>query len=213
MCGLEKQLHDFYSQNKKSEKKGEYIYYHPECRDCTKKKSMKWKKENPEKVKESNNRFDAKEARIEHFRNKNRTRIQNGKMKEWQRNNKESLSKKAIYRQMHKAHTISTQQWRRCKEYFNNQCAYCGMHVDDHYRTYDGKSQKTDFHKDHFYHKGKNDLSNCIPSCMFCNTSKHTAEFEYWYSPSGRGKKVYSEERKQKIIQWLDVDYKQYINL
>jgi len=63
----------------------------------------------------------------------------------------------------------------------------------------------TDFHKDHNDHNGENDLSNCIPSCKSCNSSKHDLEFEYWYKNRC---KSYKEERFIKINKWLTDDYK-----
>jgi len=39
ICGKLKSLTEFYSQKKYSKKRGEYFYYNPECRECTKREA------------------------------------------------------------------------------------------------------------------------------------------------------------------------------
>jgi hypothetical protein len=210
-CEILKPLEMFYSQIKQSKKRGEYIYYHPECKDCTMAQSTKWRKDNPERYSEINVKRNRDEHRVLHRREHSRKRAKEGKTKEWQDNNKDKVTGYARERQQHKTHEISKMQWIYCKTFFENECAHCGLHIDDHFRMYGGKLQKCDLHKEHVDHDGSNRIDNCVPSCNVCNSSKHASEFEEWYSLDGRGKEVYSEDRKQKIMNWLNEDHKKYI--
>jgi len=63
--------------------------------------------------------------------------------------------------------------------------------------------QLGDLHKEHIDDNGKDDLSNCIPSCKSCNSSKWKFDFEDWY----KKQKFFTEERYNKIIKWLKEDY------
>ncbi|MFC0852976.1 HNH endonuclease [Halalkalibacter oceani] len=104
-----------------------------------------------------------------------------------------------------KSHEISTEEWESCKQYFNYECAYCGLHIDEHFVKYGDEYKLYDFHQEHVDHIGSNDLSNCIPSCKSCNSKKWQYEFIKWYNPSNE---VFTEERLNKISKWLSADYK-----
>lgn len=69
-----------------------------------------------------------------------------------------------------------------------------------------GELKNIDLHKEHVDDSGANDLSNCIPSCQSCNSSKHIFDFETWY----RKYEHFNEKRLHKIIKWLVEDYKHY---
>lgn len=201
-CGKEKDLAEFYSQKKKRSDGTEYIYYRPDCKECTKKNAVKWRYENPEVYERSQMKWLQSKKGIESNKKRQRRRRESGKYREWQKKNKEKLRQYASQRQ-HKAHAITEQEWIDCKDYFENQCAYCGLTHKEHLDVYG-----QDLHKEHVDHNGSNSLSNCVPSCKPCNGSKHTFDFEYWYKErSGH----YSEERFQKIAQWLNNDYKKFI--
>lgn len=107
-----------------------------------------------------------------------------------------------------KNHKISQKEWKSCKEYFNNCCAYCGLPISQHFYTRKGIIKQGDFHKEHYDDNGANDLSNCIPSCGSCNSKKWKHPFEEWYIPSNP---VFSLDRLKRINQWLNKDYKLYI--
>jgi NAD-dependent DNA ligase len=61
----------------------------------------------------------------------------------------------------------------------------------------------TDFHKEHVEHNGNNDITNCVPSCKSCNSSKHVSDLEEWYTPDNS---IYCEQRLIKIKHWLSQD-------
>jgi hypothetical protein len=170
-------------------------------------------KDNPEKYKERIHYYlKNAEWRIEMDRRNSKKRRDNGKQKEWQRKNKDKLNEQFKDRQMNKEHKITTKEWENCKNYFNYRCAYCDLKIEEHYIVFRGKTQLGDFHRDHVDHNGSNDLSNCVPACKSCNTSKHNKVLKDWYKPNNElWCTVYSYERLQKIYKWLNEDYKSYI--
>lgn len=204
-CNTLKNLSEFYSQKKYSKKKGHWIYYHPECKECSKKRAIKWEKENPERRKILKKRWDSenRESRRKHTQ----IRRKNGKISEWHQENPDKLK---IYRERRekKNHNITEREWLQCKEYFGNSCAYCGLHISEHFNKYRGKLKWTDLHKDHVDDNGANDLSNCAPACKMCNSLKWEFDFNEWYNESNE---KYSKDRYDKIMKWLNEDYKLYM--
>ncbi len=206
VCAKIKDITEFYTQNKKKKDGTPYIYYHPECKECTK-----------ERAKNSNYDYELRKKRIKEWRSipenmeavreSNRKHKEKGLQRKWQQENKDKIREYNSKRQ-NKNHDITKQEWLDCKEYFNNECAYCGMHINEHFKTWYGKLKKIDFHKEHVDHEGLNDLSNCVPSCQSCNTSKWVYSLEEWYN---RDNPKFTQERLDKIHKWLDEDYLKYI--
>jgi hypothetical protein len=128
--------------------------------------------------------------------------------RKWQNNNKDKIKQYREQRELHGDHKVNRSEWESCKRYFNDCCAYCGLPLEEHYNRYKGEMKLTDFHKEHVEHNGANDLSNCIPSCKTCNSSKHTDKLEDWYT---KNKEFFSQERLDNIHKWLNEDYKIYI--
>jgi hypothetical protein len=167
--------------------------------------SKQYQKENPEKYKESQRKARSKNRdkynqMVREWQKENRE-YATAYQKEWQQNNPDKLKG---YHEQHRNHDISDIEWERCKEYFKNECVYCGLKEDEHFITYAGELKLTDFHKDHAYHDGENDISNCVPSCKKCNTSKWIYKLDDWYC---RKNPIFVEERHNNIIQWLNSDW------
>lgn len=85
---------------------------------------------------------------------------------------------------------LTIEEWRNTKRYFDNQCAYCGSNDK---LTYD--------HFIPFSKGGVFTVSNIIPACFKCNTSKNDREFLQWYS----NQDFYSVDRMNKVFDFLDV--------
>jgi hypothetical protein len=200
---------EYFYKNSKNKSDGLY----PECKECSKKRATKWIKNNPDKYKEIMKNTDAKDHRVENRRKWSQQATENGYYREWNAKNPDKVEQYTYYRKMHKTHEITDVQWISCKEYFNNSCAYCGLHISQHFQRYAGKLKNYDFHKEHADDKGSNGLENCVPSCNSCNSSKRQHNVDEWYSPHNRrrGGKVYSKERYDKIIKWITEDYMLYI--
>jgi len=170
------------------------------CIPCSFKKSREWVDNNPDKQKVLLLRKVANKTEVQKQRSRDsaRERNLNGKHKKWQQENKDKIKKYREKRLTHKEHEISDFEWASCKVYFNNSCAYCGLSEVKHREIYNQR-----LHKEHAINDGKNDISNCIPSCKLCNGKKWILDFNDWYIPSNE---VYTEQRYLRIINWLMED-------
>lgn len=202
ICREVKALDQFYKQVRKNG----YIYYNPECRDCRKKKSSEWQLLNKDKKREYQRKSNKRPEAIEAQKENNKVQLEKGSTRLYQLKHPEKV-KKYNKNRRHKNHNISAKEWKACKEYFNNTCAYCDLHINEHFRRYGGKLQKIDLHKEHVLHNGENDLSNCIPSCMSCNSQKHDKLLSDWYNSNNDN---YTIEKHNKIMQWLNIDFANY---
>ena len=83
----------------------------------------------------------------------------------------------------------SSADWIKCREHFDERCAYCG------------KEEKL-LEQDHFIplsKSGEYTISNIVPSCKSCNSSKQDKDFFEWYAEQI----FYSKGREQKILKYL----------
>ena len=184
--------------------------YNPYCINCTKKRAVKYQEENPEKMKEIYRRRDAIKTPIKTERARKAAKVQRlrGDHKKWRAENRDKVREYSKKRSQHKKHEISKEEWGNCKSYFDNCCAYCGLHSSQHFRNWGEVPKKIDFHKEHVDHEGTNDLSNCVPSCQSCNSQKWTYSLEEWFNENNP---KFNQDRLEKIKSWLEEDYKQYI--
>lgn len=126
-----------------------------------------------------------------------------GVTSEWRKNNPEKCKQYNDKRSANKKHLITEKEWKDCKQYFDNSCAYCGMTEDEHKFKF-----KKGLHKEHVINDGRNDLKNCIPSCEPCNSTKNIKTFNEFYNVTNTN---YSIDKYKKIVQWLRYDYQNYI--
>lgn len=166
----------FYLVNKSKPEKG----FNAACKECTKKASHKWNKDNPEKRKIIMNKFDKTKKRKEIINRRKNEIIKyrekwNMENPDWMRtythNRRRKLKNNFI--------SLSIEEWEACKEYFNHECVYCGLTEEEHIQKYNEH-----LHQEHFvpFTKGGDfTKSNIIPSCRICNSSKHNSLFEDWY--------------------------------
>jgi len=208
ICGELKPLTEFYSQLKKSKTKGEYVYHNPECKECSRKRSRNYYKENLKRAKRARqlwHRKNAQRVREE----KKKYRLENlERVKEKDRKYRKSARGKKKYQQYNqrrkqKEHNITNNEWVACKEFFSYCCAYCGMTENDHKRKY-----QQQLHKEHIIHDGRNDIKNCVPSCRECNAEKRTYSLNNWYNTKNP---KYTYERYKKIYQWLRYEVHKHV--
>lgn len=86
--------------------------------------------------------------------------------------------------------TLTLTQWEDTKQYFNNECCYCG--------------QTLPLTQDHFIplnHGGGYTKENIIPACRACNCSKSDRDFIKWYY----SRDYYSIDRELKILTYLSL--------
>jgi Holliday junction resolvase len=183
----------------------EYFYKNgnglsPYCKECSKEKAKKWKESHLEEYLSFHRKSRKKTRLTIREQRKYSDWRPSGKQLEWQRNNKDKISEYRLARN-NKIHQISKNEWESCKKYFNYECAYCGIPIEENKKIYG-----QDFHKDHVVHDGDNDLSNCVPACKRCNCSKWEYDFENWYFEND----FYDKEKHNKILKWLHEDYTKY---
>jgi hypothetical protein len=195
---------NFYKNNPKDK---ECNKYHPYCKSCEIEKNMKRNYDNYDDMIKSQIKYNKSPKRKSEMRERAKQQREDGEQEQWRKDHPEKVREYTTYRSMHKTHNITTKEWRDCKNYFNNTCAYCGLPIEKHYHTYAKKLILFDFCKDHKDNKGANDLSNCIPACKSCNGKKWEFQFDEWYN---KGNPVYFQKRYDKIIKWINEDYMLY---
>lgn len=206
-CGNVKELSEFYSYEKETKTKGKYIYYQPYCKDCTIQKSRKQHQDNRDYRNEKNKQWRennkehvldyAKNYRLEHLESFNKSK------KQWRQSNPEKMSEYNRNYTNKKKHNFTTKQWNDCKDYFDNSCAYCGISEQDAKEKYN-----KGLHREHAMNDGNNDISNCIPACTGCNSTKRKKDYIEWYTPDNE---IFDQDRFNKILKWLNDDFKLYI--
>ena len=194
---------EYFYKNNKNKLDGLYPY----CKRCASIKAKEWTENNPEKRKESYTKYNRSDIGKERTREYGKIHRSSGRYLEWQRSEKgrKSFQLYQAKRNLNKKHKISKDEWIHCKNYFNNTCAYCGVSVVEHRNKF-----RKDLAREHAINTGKNDLSNCIPSCFTCNSSKRTQDYTDWYSKNNIN---YDELKLIKIEQWLNGDYLKYIEI
>jgi len=165
----------FYMRNKKKPERG----FNSECKKCTTQNTKNYFMKNKEielekrkKWKEENKNKNLSYMHKSYQRNKDFRREY---LKEWHNKNPE---KQKEYLNRHRKHDITITEWLACKKYFNNQCAYCGLPIEKHFAERNNNVFNMDLHKEHVDDNGANDLSNCVPSCQSCNSTKNLKTLE-----------------------------------
>jgi hypothetical protein len=177
---------------------------YPYCKECTKNKSVQWQINNEERYRKYIKKRDSNESEERKISKRivAQKQRESGYQAQYQKNNPDKM-KKYSEKRFNKNHKIKTEEWYECRLYFDFRCAYCG-------KTWEKNKEETgkDLHKEHIIDCGKSDLSNCVPACQSCNSSKHTHSFNNWYNHKNP---IYSRERYLKIYKWIKYDYKNYI--
>lgn len=176
------------------------------CKPCASRKADEWQKNNHDKMLIHFDKENKKPSKIKIKRELSKKRRLRGEDRKWQQNNKDKVR---AYNQKYgdKRHKITKEEWRSCKNYFDNQCAYCGLPLSEHFIQFKRKTILGDFHKEHITDKGSPFLDNCIPSCKSCNSSKWKFDMEEWYLDQP----FFKQERLNKINKWRYEDYKGFI--
>lgn len=196
----------FYMHNKSKPEKG----FQAECKVCAIKRSREIALKNPNRSK----------RKVEQWQEENKIRMQQVR-KQYNDRNKNKIydytsnyyqqhpEKMKIYNKRHRKHDVSNTEWKVCKEYFDNKCAYCGLHISEHIQYRKGKAIYMDLHKEHVDDNGANDLSNCVPGCQNCNSTKSKKTIDEFLESKLIEK--FTKEKYNKIIQWISEDYKKHI--
>lgn len=158
--------------------------YYLKNKECINAKTKQYYYNNKERLLLRNNQYykENKERILEQC--KAYAKTERGKTFRKLNENKRRTSKK-------KALSFLTQkQWTNIVDKFNNSCAYCG--VENYSLTID-----------HFIpisSGGELTISNIIPCCRSCNSSKNKYNFFEWYPKQ----EFYSKQREDKILKHLN---------
>lgn len=190
MCSLE-----YFYKNDKNKLDGLY----PECKECSKKKSIESRIRNREGWLASCIKRNAKPDIKQIMRETAKRQRERGDQKEWRQKNKERVRELA---KNHRIHDVSTKEEYAMLKVFGFKCAYCGMTLEEHKKLHRQK-----LHNDHVDHEGYNDLRNDVCACKSCNSKKHDFDMETWY----REQDFFSEGKLDFIKWWISEGYKDYI--
>jgi 5-methylcytosine-specific restriction endonuclease McrA len=149
-----------------------------QCKSCILERVKKWRRENPELVKERRKQTYLKKREqniidaIEWGRNNKDKRII--AKNKWRAKNKEltnHYTKSYIYRRKGAEGSHSLEQYKAKLEAYQGMCAYCGVNKADT--------------KDHVLplsKGGSNNIDNIVPACLSCNSSKRDKSVLLWKS-------------------------------
>ncbi|MGE8080947.1 HNH endonuclease [Peribacillus loiseleuriae] len=190
-------MSNFYLQKKYSKKRGDCIYYNPECKERTCRRVRRHRIDNLEHVKHVKRLWHKKNAITERekkrqycLENLEKLKMKQVKFQQSERG-KEKLKGYGLKRS-HKHHQIQPSEWIACKSYFDNSCADCGMTYAEHKRVF-----KQGLHKEHVIHEGRNELKNCVPACKGCNSKKWMYPFNDWYNSDNENISMVEIRRSQ----------------
>ena len=173
--------------------------YYEKNKELLLEKQRQYRKDNEAMVKKKQREYYQKnkewiKKRNQNWRNENKEKMAET-IKKWWKDNK---PKRREYNQTRRAKVrelvadLTVEQWEFIQGYFDQCCAYCG--------------EQADLCQDHFVpvnSGGGYTISNIIPACQFCNSSKHDKDFFEWYPTY----KHYDEERVEKLYKYF-VDVK-----
>lgn len=84
---------------------------------------------------------------------------------------------------------FNNSDWKNCKAYFNNECAYCSKKLNN----------LTQDHVIPLSKGGNYTKDNILPVCRSCNSKKCDKDFIPWF----REQPFYSKEKEEKILKYL----------
>jgi hypothetical protein len=149
------------------------------------KRLRQWELNNKERRRESIKKNREKNPEV--FIARQRRYIKNNKEKCLELGRKHTSSRRARMKKL--VADFTEEQWKACLVEFDNKCAYCGKESDD-------------LHQEHVIPVSKDGdytVSNIVPACKRCNTSKLNRNMETWY----KEQKYFSAERLDKIQAYI----------
>lgn len=194
------------------------------CGECSKELAKEYRRNNPEKVKESLKMWyeENREKMLEYHKQYHKKTYANNREKilacnkkwyeenkekadiyylEYRMKNKDKISKRSGHkrRALKKASggSFTTEQLNHCLEFFNNKCAYTGEQL--------GESYDID-HIKPISKGGTSYIFNLVPTTPTANRCKSNKDLISWY----KQQPYYSKERLNKIFEWQKLAYELY---
>jgi len=188
-------LKQYRKDNKESITKSDKEYYLNNKKDITI-RHKQYKKVNKEatakyskQYKKDNREILAKYSK-EHYENNKEYYAKIGS--EYHKNNRDKcngLHHRYVARKRELPNDLTSDQWTDIKTAFDNKCCYC--------------EESKPLAQEHFIALSKGGgytVSNILPACKSCNSSKNNKDFLEWYPKQ----KFYSDKRRDKILEYLE---------
>lgn len=204
-CGKEKEYKDFYFQEFINEEGNKDYYFNPKCIVCDKQKA---------KVRQQEKKEEISIYRHQYYLDNMDEALQ--QVSQWRKDNWDNFreyikeyikthpDKAKEYRDNHKDHDMTNNEWISCQESFDFKCAYCEKTLEEQY-----KQNGHQFHKEHVDNEGYNDLRNCVPACTQCNCTKHEKSIDELINKNIISE--FTQDKYDKIIWWCTEKYKKFI--
>lgn len=181
--------------------------YYEENKEQISEYQKQYREENKEELKEYRKQY--REENKEEIKKRERERYKKNREKNIERNRQYRKENPHIqfnnhskrrYLEENQGNGITKEQWLEMMKYFNWCCAYSGEYIggDSKFRTID--------HIMALNNGGLNEIWNCVPMYRLHNISKYTNDMLDWY----RKQDFFSEERLEKIYQWIEYAYKKW---
>jgi HNH endonuclease len=160
------------------------------CRQCRREYSRAWSKRNSHSERERAAAYREKNRDAQRVRSRKcmaRLRATDPdyarRIKEWRAANKDGVRiwdiKKVAKRKLAPIGNFILRDWKQLKSIWGNRCAYCGK----------SSERLTKDHMVPLARGGIHDVSNIVPACLSCNTSKCARTVEEYYE--WRAKRTY----------------------
>lgn len=187
-----------------------------DCKKCFNEKTMKKEKENPEKYKEYHKKASKKwrennkercQENTKRWRKENYDRVRensNRRNRKYKKAHPEKVFNDSIKRRQsekNQGNGITKDQWLEMMEFFDWRCAYSGEYVGNN-------DNRTIDHIIPLSRSGEHEIWNCVPMVRNYNCSKQSSDMLEWYTQQP----FYSEERLNKIYEWIEYAKNKYQN-
>lgn len=191
---------EYYEKNKEEKLQNQRQYYDKNRTDVNQRQKQYYEENKEELLEKSKNYYLNNINSIKKYKEENKLIIKK-RMREWQKENADKIN---LYMQKREARkrglpsTLTLKQWEETKQYFNYECAYCGITEHNHLKEFGQvlhQEHIIPIAKDGGYTKG-----NIIPACRICNISKSDKELFDWYPDYEK----YNHSREQRILKYLD---------
>lgn len=152
-----------------------------ECKECRKEYSEKHYQKNREEILEYSRKY-YKENREYHLEFMKKYSLENPEVDRLKVQRRRARIAQLPY-------TLTVREWEEALEYFNNECAYCGV-------------QENNLQQEHVIpviKGGGYTQDNIIPACGTCNASKNARDLEEWYVSYEH----YDEDRLNKVLDYV----------
>ena len=148
------------------------------CKDCNKATANKWKKDHPDQVRKTREKYleinsDLERERTRKWQQEHPDRVKTLNQR-WYKEHPDWVREKHHKRRAKKKGNggrFTAKEWRACKEFYGYTCLHCGRKEPE--------IQLTPDHVIALESGGRNSIDNIQPLCLSCNCSKKANHIDY----------------------------------